>query len=75
MKGGKQVNVLCIVDRNRERSVVVLDRSFKGIQLIVEYNIKNEKGILIQKKGNFSLKLKRRKLKSKKLLKITRYIR
>ena len=32
-KDGKKVNVLCIVDRNHERSVVVLDhfRKFKGI--------------------------------------------
>ena len=31
MKDGKKVNVLCIVDRNDERSVVVLDhfRNFK----------------------------------------------
>ena len=30
---GKKVNVLCIVDQNHERSVVVLDyfRNFKGI--------------------------------------------
>ena len=30
---GKKVNVLCIVDRNHETSVVVLDhfRNFKGI--------------------------------------------
>ena len=45
-KDGKKVNVLCIVDRNYERSVVVLDhfRNFKGM----EYNIENEEGILIQ---------------------------
>ena len=32
-KDGKKVNVLCIVDRNHERSVVALDhfRDFKGI--------------------------------------------
>ena len=32
-KDGKKVNVACIVDRNHERSVVVLDhfRNFKGI--------------------------------------------
>ena len=32
-KDGKKVNVLCIVDRNDERSVVQLDhfRNFKGI--------------------------------------------
>ena len=43
----------------------------KGIQLIVEYNIGKEEGILIQGKGNYCLKLKKRKLKTKKLLKIT----
>ena len=43
----------------------------KGIQLIVEYNIGNEEGIFIQGKGNYCLKLKKRKLKTKKLLKIT----
>ena len=73
----EKVNVLCIVDRNHERYVVVLDhfRNFKGIQLIVEYNIENDKGILIQEKGNYCLKLKKGKLKTRKLLKITRYIR
>ena len=47
------MNVPGIADRNHERSVVVLDhfRNFKGIQLIVEYNIENEEGIHIQGKG------------------------
>ena len=72
-KDGKKVNVLGIVDRNHERYVFVLDhfRSFKDIQLIVEYNIENEQGILIQGKANLCLKLKKGKLKTKKLLKIT----
>ena len=53
-KDGKKVNVLCIVDQNHERSVVVLDhfRNFIGISLIVEYNIENienEEGILISR--------------------------
>ena len=71
-----QWKILCIVDRNHERSVVVLThfRNFKGIYLIVEYNIENE-GIFIQGKGNYCSKLKKGKLKTKKLLKITRYIR
>ena len=43
--------------------------------MIVEYNIENEEGILIQGKGNYCSKLKKGKLKTKKLLKITRYIR
>ena len=32
-KDGKKVNVLCIIDLNHERSVVVLDhfKNFKGI--------------------------------------------
>ena len=39
----------------------------------MEYNIENEEGIgvLIQGKGNYCSKLKRGKLKTKKLLKIT----
>ena len=71
------MNVLCIVDQNHERSVVALDhfRDFKGTQLIVEYNIENEEGILIQEKGNYCSELKKGKLKTKKLLKIARYIR
>ena len=58
--------------------MVALDhfRNFKGIYLIVEYNVENEEGILlIQEKGNYLSKLKKGKLKSEKLLKITRYIR
>ena len=49
MKDGKKVSVLCIVDRNHERSGVALDhfRNFKGIYLIMEHNIENEEGILI----------------------------
>ena len=39
--------------------------------MIVEYNIENEEGILIQGKGNYCSKLKKGKLKTKKLLKIT----
>ena len=37
----------------------------------MEYNIENEEGILIQGKGNYCLKLKKGKLKTKKLLKVT----
>ena len=53
--------------------MVALDcfRNFKDIQLIVEYNIENEEGILIQGKGNHCSKLENGKLKTKKLLKIT----
>ena len=40
----------------------------------MEYNIENEEGILIQGKGNYCSKLKKGKLKTKKLLKIARYI-
>ena len=54
MKDGKKVNELCITDRNHERSMDFLDqfRNRKGMYLIVEHNIKNEEGILIQGKGN-----------------------
>ena len=38
--------------------------------MIVEYNIENEEGILIQGKGNYCSKLKKGKLKPKKLLKL-----
>ena len=64
---GKKVNVLCIVDRNHERSVVVLDhfRNFKDIQLLVEYNIENEEGILIQGKVNYLLfDIKKKEIKN-----------
>ena len=64
---GKKVNVLCIVDRNHERSVVVLDhfKNFKGIQLLVEYNIENEEGILIQGKVNYLLfDIKKKEIKN-----------
>ena len=58
-KDGKKVNVLCIVDQNHERYVVVLEhfRNFKDIYLIMKYNIENEEGILIQGKGNYCSKL------------------
>ena len=39
--------------------------------MIVEYNIENEEGILIQRKGNYCSKLKKGKLKTKKFFKIT----
>ena len=42
---------------------------------MVEYDIENEEGILSQGKGNYCSKLKTGKLKTKKLLKVTRYIR
>ena len=38
---------------------------------MVEYNIENEEGMLIQGKGNYYSKLKKGKLKTKTLLKIT----
>ena len=37
----------------------------------MEYKIENEEGILIQEKGIYCSKLKKGKLKTKKLLKIT----
>ena len=37
----------------------------------MEYNIESKEGILIQGKGNYCLKLKKGKLKTKTLLKIT----
>ena len=64
-KDGKKVNVLYIVDRNYERYVVALDhfRNFKGIQLLVENNVKNEE-ILIQGKRGYCSKLKKREVKN-----------
>ena len=41
----------------------------------MEYNIETEEGILIYGKGNYCSTLKKGKFKTKKLLKITRYIR
>ena len=38
---------------------------------MVEYNIENEEGILIQGKGNYCLKLKKGKLKTRNLLNVT----
>ena len=46
-------------------------RNFQGIQLIAEYNIENEEGILIQGKRNYCLKLKKGKLKTRNLLNVT----
>ena len=70
MKDGK-VNVLCIIDKNHERSVVALDhfRNFKAILLIVEYIIENKEGILIYPAGkrNYCSKLKKGKLKTEKI--------
>ena len=71
-KNGKKVNVLCIVNRNHDQYVVVLDnfRNFKDIELIVE----NEEGtLLIQGKGKYCSKLRKRKLKTKKIVKNYRY--
>ena len=53
----KKGNPVCIVERNNERSVVVLDhfRNFKDIQLVVEYNVENGEEILIQGKRNYSI--------------------
>ena len=41
--------------------------------MIVEYNIKNKEEILIQGKGKHCSKLKKGKLKTKNLLKITKF--
>ena len=38
---------------------------------MVKYNIENEEGILMQGKGNYCSKLKRGKLKTKEMSKIT----
>ena len=37
----------------------------------MEYNVENEEGILIQGRGNYCSKLKKGKLKTEKLLKIS----
>ena len=45
-------------------------KNFKGIQLIVEYNIENEKGIFFQGKGNHcSIEIKKRKVKNQTVVK------
>ena len=43
--------------------------------MIVEYSIENEEGLLTQGKENYCSKLKKEKLKTKKLLKVSGYIR
>ena len=60
VQDGKKVNVFCVIDQNKERSVIVLDHftNFKGIYMIVQYNIENG-GILVQGKGNYCSKLKK----------------
>ena len=67
-KDGKKVHVLCIVDQNRERSLVVLE-DFRHL-VDSGCNIKNG-GIVIQGRVNWCWKMKKWKLKTKKLLKIT----
>ena len=69
---GKKVNVLCIVNRNHDQYVVVLDnfRNFKDIELIVE---NEEEILLIQGKGKYCSKLRKRKLKTKEVVKNYRY--
>ena len=54
-KDGKKVNILCIIDQNHERPVVVLDhfRNFNDIQMMAEYSIENDDGIHIQGKANY----------------------
>ena len=49
-------------------AISIADRIMGDLWL---YNIENEEGILVQGKGNYCSKLKNRKLKTKKLLKIT----
>ena len=49
-------------------AISIADRIMGDLWL---YNIENEEGILVQGKGNYCSKLKKRKLKTKKLLKIT----
>ena len=39
--------------------------------MVVEYNIENEEGLLIQGKGNYCSEFRKGKLKTKELLKIT----
>ena len=69
-KDGKKVSVLCIVDRNHERSVVLLDhfRNFKGIYSIVVATSKMEEHLSRERKLLYCLKLKKKegsqKLKS-----------
>ena len=66
MKDGKKVIALCIVAQNYGRFVILLDhfRNFRGIYLILEYNIENEEGIIIQLKKNFLFEIKKRKAKN-----------
>ena len=63
-KDRKKVNVHYIVDRNHQRSVILVDHS------------RNFKGNYLGRRGNYCLKLKKQgTLKTKNLSKITTYIR
>ena len=62
------MNIISIVARNHEISVVALDH-FRDL-VDSDYNIENE-GKPIQGRGNYCSKLKKGKLKTEKLLKIT----
>ena len=55
------MNVLCIVDRNQERSVVVLDhfRNFKGIFSIVVTTLKMEEYLSRERKLLFEIEKRR----------------
>ena len=72
-KDGKKVNVLCIIGQNHERSVVVPDhfRNFKSIFSIVVTTLKMEQYLFRENRGKYCLKLKKGKLNTKKLLKIS----
>ena len=64
-KDGKKVNVLCIVDQNHERPVVVLDhfRNFKGIQSIVVTTSKIEEYLSVRER-KLLFEIEKRKVKS-----------
>ena len=64
-KDGKKVNVLCIVDQNHERPVVVLDhfRNFKGIQSIVVTTSKIEEYLSVRER-KLLFEIEKRNVKS-----------
>ena len=64
-KDGKKVNVLCIVDQNHERPVVVLDhfRNFKGIQSIAVTTSKIEEYLSVRER-KLLFEIEKRNVKS-----------
>ena len=64
-KNGKKVNVLCIVDQNYERSVVVLNH-FRNFNHLVDSGVQHRKwgGNIYPGKRKLLFEIKKRKVKN-----------